>query len=73
MENQQAQPSGESTISLSDLQNVLVVMDLASSRGAFRGNELEPVGTLYNKIKRFIDAATPAQPAGDPATGESNG
>lgn len=62
----QAQPApGESVINLTDLQNILVVFDLASNRGAFRGNELEPVGQLYNKISKFIQAATPPQPAAD--------
>ena len=47
----------DSTITLVDLQNIISVLDLASSRGAFRGPELEPVGQLYNKFKRFVDAA----------------
>lgn len=58
-------PAGENIINLTDLQNILVVFDLASNRGAFRGNELEPVGQLYNKIARFVQAATPQQPAQD--------
>lgn len=58
-------PAGENIINLTDLQNILVVFDLASNRGAFRGNELEPVGQLYNKISRFVQAAMPPQPAAD--------
>ena len=49
MNDQTAQ--ADSTINLADLQNILTVLDLASSRGAFRGPELEPVGQLYNKFK----------------------
>lgn len=54
---------GESNnvINITDLQNILVVIDLASNRGAFRGNELEPIGQLYNKIGRFVQAALPPQ------------
>jgi len=55
----------DSVINLTDLQNVLVVFDLASNRGAFRGPELEPVGVLYNKISKFVQAALPPQPAAD--------
>ena len=67
----QAQPDG--TINLADLQNVLVVLDLASTRGAFRGPELEPVGQLYNKFKKFVDAAAAQQQAaGDAADGTTN-
>jgi hypothetical protein len=58
-------PAGENIINLTDLQNILVVFDLASNRGAFRGNELEPVGQLYNKIAKFVQAAMPAQPPAD--------
>lgn len=65
----QPQPTAaESVINLTDLQNILVVMDLASSRGAFRGNELEPVGQLYNKVARFVQAALPPQ---EPAAAET--
>ena len=60
---QQAAPEdGSNVINITDLQNILVVIDLASNRGAFRGNELEPIGQLYNKIGRFVQAAMPPQP-----------
>lgn len=52
-----SQQPEDSAITLVDLQNIISVLDLASSRGAFRGPELEPVGQLYNKFKRFVDAA----------------
>ena len=61
-DNAQSAPDANSVINLTDLQNVLVVIDLASNRGAFRGNELEPIGQLYNKIGRFVQAAMPPQP-----------
>ena len=64
---QQAQPNpADSVINITDLQNVLVVIDLASNRGAFRGQELEPVGQLYKKIAKFVQAALPPQPAEAP-------
>ena len=61
--NMQDAPSegNNNVINITDLQNVLVVIDLASNRGAFRGNELEPIGQLYNKIGRFVQAAMPPQ------------
>lgn len=33
------------------------VIDLATQRGAFRGNELKSVGELYEKISSFIKIA----------------
>lgn len=70
MNDQTTQPQADAAINLADLQNILVVLDLASSRGAFRGPELEPVGQLYNKFKRFVDAAAAQQTAADPAAAE---
>lgn len=55
-------------INLQDLRNIIVVFDLASNRGAFKGAELEPIGQLYNKISKFIKAATPAAPVEDSTT-----
>lgn len=60
--SEQGQPNPELSITLVELQNMLTVVDLASSRGAFRGPELEQIGQLYNKFRRFIEAASPAQP-----------
>ena len=70
MNDQTTQPQADAAINLADLQNILVVLDLASSRGAFRGPELEPVGQLYNKFKRFVDAAAAQQTAADPTATE---
>jgi len=61
MNDQTVQPQADSVINLADLQNILTVLDLASSRGAFRGAELEPVGQLYNKFKKFVDSAAAQQ------------
>lgn len=55
--NTNAQP--DNVVTLVDLQNILVVLDLASSRGAFRGAELQPVGQLYDKINRFLQSVAP--------------
>jgi hypothetical protein len=67
--SQQAQVPGpnDTVINLVDLQNILVVFDLASNRGAFKGGELEAVGQLYNKVAKFVQAATP-KPADVPTS-----
>lgn len=67
----ETQPQTDNVINITDLQNVLVVVDLASNRGAFRGNELEPIGHLYNKIAKFVQSAMPPQPATDQTGTES--
>lgn len=72
VDNTQQQPNpADSVINITDLQNVLVVIDLASNRGAFRGTELEPVGQLYNKIAKFVQAAMPPAPAEDAAPADA--
>lgn len=41
-------------LTLRELDQIAQVIDLASSRGAFRGGELQTVGTLYNKLANFL-------------------
>jgi hypothetical protein len=66
MDNQQ--------ITVQDLDAIRNVIDLASSRGAFRANELADVGLLYNKLSQFLEAvvaqAQEQQP--DESKGETN-
>lgn len=55
-ENQTAPESAEApeSISLTDLQLLLQIVDLASSRGAFRGAELTQVGAIFDKLNAFL-------------------
>jgi hypothetical protein len=57
-ETQTTDPTQEKTvpesISLGDLQVLLQIVDLASSRGAFRGAELTQVGTIFDKLNTFL-------------------
>ena len=43
-------------ISIADLDTIKNIIDLASSRGAFRGEELQEIGIVYTKLKIFLDA-----------------
>jgi hypothetical protein len=51
------------SISLVDLDRIAQIIDLASSRGAFRGNELAFVGNLYNKLFNFLSIVKAQQEA----------
>lgn len=63
--------SGEvESISLADLSQLAQIIDLAASRGAFRGQELEPVGQLFNKLSAFLGSVKEAQ---DAAAQEADG
>ena len=52
------------SISIQDLQNLLIVVDLATQRGAFRGPELSQVGALFDKINQFVQSTMPADAEG---------
>jgi hypothetical protein len=43
-------------ITITDLDALKNIIDLASSRGAFRGAELAQVGTVYDKLTQFLDS-----------------
>jgi hypothetical protein len=42
------------SIGLQDLQVLAQIVDLASQRGAFRGNELTQVGAAFDKLSTFL-------------------
>lgn len=48
-----AQEAAELTIS--DLAAMKTIIDIASSRGAFKPNEMMAVGQTYNKLTAFLD------------------
>ena len=43
-------------ITIADLDTLRNIVDLASTRGAFRGAELTQVGAIYDKLTAFLDA-----------------
>jgi hypothetical protein len=68
MENQQ--------ITVADLNLIKNIIDLASSRGAFRAGELKEIGEVYNKLTAFLDAViaqAQEQEASASDTGEPKG
>jgi hypothetical protein len=48
-------------ITLVDLQNALRVIDVASERGAFKGNELTSVGSVRDKVAAFLESVLPKE------------
>ena len=52
--NQTQEAGVPESISLQDLQVLLQIVDLASSRGAFRGPELTQVGAIFDKLNAFL-------------------
>ena len=67
-------------ITIADLDTLRNIVDLASTRGAFRGAELTQVGAVYDKLTAFLDAIIAqakaqeeANQAATPAATESQG
>jgi len=52
-------------LGVQDLQNLLIIVDLASQRGAFRANELSQIGALFDKVNQFIASTQGGQPGQD--------
>ena len=46
----------ENNITVADLNLLKNIIDLASSRGAFRAAEMKQVGEVYEKLSVFLDA-----------------
>ena len=63
-EAQQQAPAAEAPqLSIADLQALLNVIDVASSRGAFRANELTNVGGIADKLTKFLQHVADQQKA----------
>ena len=54
---QQPQEQGPD-LTVSDLNALKSIIDVASGRGAFKPNEMMTVGQVYNKLEAFLHAVT---------------
>ena len=55
-------------LSLQDIATMVQIIDVCSKRGGFEGPELEAVGSLRNRVVKFLNAAAPKDgdtPEGD--------
>ena len=59
-------------LNVSDLTGVKSIIDIATQRGAFKANELEAVGKLYNKLNTFLDHVAKTQSANAEAQAAAN-
>ena len=63
-------------ITIADLDTIKNVIDLACTRGAFRGEEISQVGAVYDKLNSFLEAViaqAKAQEASTAEAGETQG
>ena len=65
---QQAPQPDPTALSIGDLKNLSTILDVASTRGAFKAGEMAGVGFLYNKLQAFLAKVAPEEkPAGTTA------
>jgi hypothetical protein len=57
-------------LSIADLKNLGTIIDVASTRGAFRANEMATVGAMYNKLQAFLARVAP-EPKPEAKTAEA--
>jgi hypothetical protein len=53
---EQVQQAASAELNISDLTAMKAIIDIASSRGAFKPGEMAVVGQTYNKLTTFLDA-----------------
>jgi len=60
---EQAAPQAEQSpeLTVNDLSAIKQIIDVASSRGAFKANEMMVVGQTYNKLETFLNAVSTQQ------------
>lgn len=52
---QEAPKENQNDLTINDLNAMKVIIDIASSRGAFKPNEMTAVGQTYTKLTAFLD------------------
>jgi len=63
-------------ITIADLDTIKNIIDLACTRGAFRGGEISQVGAVYDKLAVFLEAViaqAQAQEAANAEAGDTQG
>jgi hypothetical protein len=55
-QTQQPPSAAGAELNLSDLASLRSILEVASSRGAFKAAELEAVGKAYNKLNTFLES-----------------
>jgi hypothetical protein len=54
----EAQAEQSFDLTVQDLGALKNIIDVAAQRGAFKPNEMQAVGTVYNKLSGFLDAVS---------------
>lgn len=66
-ENTETQQAATPELSISDLQNIRTLLDVATRRGVFGAAEMSSVGSVFDRLNGFLNSIAPPQPADDSA------
>ena len=58
-----AESEGNVELTVNDLGAIKQIIDIASSRGAFRPNEMVAIGTTYSRLETFLNVVAQQQQA----------
>ena len=58
---EQAEAANAAGLNIGDLAGLRQIIAVAAQRGAFKAEEMEVVGRVYNKLNTFLNAMTPAE------------
>jgi len=59
--NETADVGAPVDLNINDLAAIRNLIEVVTQRGAFKANELSSVGTLFDKLNAFLNAAQAAQ------------
>jgi len=57
----QAEAANAVGLNIGDLAGLRQIINVAAQRGAFRAEEMEVIGRVYNKLNAFLNSLAPAQ------------
>jgi uncharacterized protein YfkK (UPF0435 family) len=57
----EAPQAPQAELGVADLQNLRTIIDVASRRGAFSASEMTSIGSVYDRLNKFLEAVAPAQ------------
>ena len=57
-------------LTVADLRNIRMIIDISSQRGAFKGGELATIGSVFDKLDTFLKTVDAKPDTPQPATTE---
>ena len=59
-------------ITIADIATLKQIVEVATSRGAFRAEELSQIGAVYDRVSAWVEAMTQQEATEDTEQGDSD-